>query len=265
MLIPVYSIAKTFSAAAVLALDVRLDSPVGDYIECPPSMRTCTVRSLLNHTSGLPDYGSWPAYREAVAARADAWPVNELLDRAAAEVQSAGQFVYSNVGYTLVRLLLESVTGQPDLHSALQRTVFPKLDMHDVSPLRSRTDWAHATPSSTADYDPNWVFTGTFLASPATIETGFCNVLRGELFDPMQLLDVVPVSAPGHVLAEPGYGLGVMTSGNPPRIVAHGGGGPGFTVVAVANRDGSQAAVEWAAAEVSDQPLFRAALDRLSA
>ena len=268
MLTPVFSIAKTFTAAAVLTADIRLDAQVGEYVECPREMRASTVRSLLNHTSGLPDYGNWPDYRDAVAARQDAWTVNELLDRAAAKLKPAGQFAYSNVGYTLVRLLLQNVTGQPDLFSALQRTVFSRLDMHDVSPLRSRADWAGVTPSSVldlADYDPDWVFPGTFLASPEAIETGFRQLFRGALFDPMLLLDVVPVSAPGHVFTEPGYGLGVMASGNPPRIVGHGGGGPGFTIVAVATRDGAHAAVEWAASEVSDQPLFQAALERLSA
>ena len=266
MLIPVYSIAKSFTAAAVITTGISLDSAVGDYLDCPATTKGLSVRSLLNHTSGLPDYGAWPEYRAAVAAREVAWTADEFLDRARKMPLQPGPFAYSNIGYGLVRLLLQQVTNQPDLFKVLQHTLFAELGMHEVAPLLTTSDWLRAAPSTSdvSDYDPGWVFTGTFLASVESIETGYCSLLRGELFDPALLLDVVHVDAPGHVMQEPGYGLGLMASGRPPQVVGHGGGGPGYTIAALVKRDGSAAAVEWAPAEVSDQPLFRAALDRLS-
>ena len=266
MLVPAYSVAKPFTVAGLFAAGADPERSIGDYLECPTTMQRLTLRALMMHRSGLPDYGGWPEYRQAVTARADAWSTEELLERAAAFPLEPGDFRYSNVGYTLLRLALQELTGTDDLFSALAVAVFPQLGMRDVAPLRSRADWEAAAPSVIDDlraYDPGWVYPGTFLAAPTALETGLRALLQGRLVAPEALLDTTPVDVPGHVLAEPGYGLGLMTSGRPPRYAGHGGGGPGFTLVALATRDGATAAVEWIGDEVSDQPLFRAALARI--
>ena len=266
MLLPAYSIAKPFTVAGLLAAGVRLEDSIGNYVDCPISMRSLRVDALMRHRSGLPDYGGWTDYRTAVANREDAWPDEAMLARTAGLIQEPGEFRYSNIGYMLLRQALQQLTSTTDLFSALNTVVFPALDMHDVAPLNTRADWARAMGSHVADvaqYDPRWVYTGTFLASPEALETGLRNLLQGRLFDPEPMLQSIAVDAPGHVLQKPGYALGVMTSGMPPRFVGHGGGGPGFTLVALATSDGAKAAVEWANDEVSDQPLFAAALARL--
>jgi hypothetical protein len=66
------------------------------------------------------------------------------------------------------------------------------------------------------------------------------------------------VRAPGHPFAGPGYGLGLMTDGTPPVLAGHGGGGPGFTLFALARVDGSAAHVEVVADEVGDASLIAA-------
>jgi CubicO group peptidase (beta-lactamase class C family) len=40
-----------------------------------------TLRQLLQHQSGLADYGDLAAYHEAVARGDEPWPVSELLER----------------------------------------------------------------------------------------------------------------------------------------------------------------------------------------
>ena len=267
MLIPAYSIAKPFTVAGLLAAAVALDGSIGDYVDCPSPIRPLRIIDIMRHRSGLPDYGAWTDYRAAVANREDAWPDDALLARAAALLQEPGEFRYSNIGYMLLRQALQRLTSTTDLFSALHATIFPALEMHDVAPLRTRTDWENSVESVVADvaqYDPGWVYTGTFLATPDALEIGLRKLLQGRLFDPEPMLQTIAVDAPGHVLQEPGYALGLMTSGMPPRIVGHGGGGPGFTLAALAKIDGGAAAVQWANDEVSDQPLFAAALARIT-
>ena len=115
------SVTKQFTAVAVMLLvrDGKLrykDSLTDIFPEFPEYGRAITVRHLLNHTSGLPDYEDLmpPADPTLPIERAqikDAG-VLELLKR-----QSSGKFVpgakwaYSNSGYVLLGLIVEKTSG----------------------------------------------------------------------------------------------------------------------------------------------------------
>lgn len=63
-----------------------------------------TLRQLLNHTAGLPDYSALASYSKAVAADEEPWPPGKLLSEALAqgELFAPGEgWSYSNVGYLL--------------------------------------------------------------------------------------------------------------------------------------------------------------------
>jgi D-alanyl-D-alanine carboxypeptidase len=72
---PYWSFTKTVIAICalklcedgVIDLDARLDD------------ENYTLRQLLNHTAGLPDYGALPEYRRGVAADETPWPREKLL------------------------------------------------------------------------------------------------------------------------------------------------------------------------------------------
>src|SRR5260370_26763675 len=90
------------SAALVLVRDGRLT------LDCPVRDRPFTLRQLLQHQSGLVDYGGLAAYHEAVARGGEPWPVSELLRRTDARRLRYGPgpgWGYSNVGYLMVREL----------------------------------------------------------------------------------------------------------------------------------------------------------------
>jgi D-alanyl-D-alanine carboxypeptidase len=253
---PIYSVTKTAVAAAVLLLvrdgAVELDS----------------VRRLLDHTSGVRDYGSLPEYHEAVRTRpGSAWDDDEFLARtdAAGSLFEPGQgWAYSNTGYLLLRRLL-------DEHGGLA-AFLPRLGLADATVAESTDDLEVAVPAPSAllldrvgdvrgVYDPRWVGHRTLVARAEDI-VGFWRNLPVEMLDPRTFVPI-GVDAPGFV--RPSYGLGVMADHEHPlgTLVGHGGGGPGYATAVFALPSADAVAIVLAADE--RYPAQRAALELLTA
>jgi CubicO group peptidase (beta-lactamase class C family) len=116
------SIAKTFTAAAVLRLEqdgrLHVGDPISRYLpDVPPSRRGLTIRELLTHTAGLPQ--SFDSDLERVG-RAEA--VRRIL---AAPGPRPGRFAYSNAGYTLLAAIVERVSGMPFTEFVRRRLLLP--------------------------------------------------------------------------------------------------------------------------------------------
>jgi CubicO group peptidase (beta-lactamase class C family) len=223
--VPWWSFGKTVIAAAALALvrDGRLvlDERLPD--------RPYTLRQLLQHRAGLTEYGRLPAYREAVARNDDAWPAAEMLARMAADrlIHEPGKgWDYSNIGYYVVRRLIEQATDR-DLGDALDRLVMKPLD---IAGVRFAADRAHHSP----DYDPRWVYHGLLVGPLASAALLLQRLMGGDLLPPPLLsamCDRYLVGGPiaGRAWKTPSYGLGLMigeTTGGE-LIAGHTGGGPG--------------------------------------
>jgi CubicO group peptidase (beta-lactamase class C family) len=114
------SIAKQFTAAAVLLLaqqgKLSLDDPVRKYIpEVPDYGTPITIRHLINHTSGLRDWGSvasiagWPrTTREYTHAN-----VLEIISKQRALNYPPGaEYSYTNTGFNLAAILVSRVSGE---------------------------------------------------------------------------------------------------------------------------------------------------------
>ena len=114
------SIAKQFTAAAVLLLaqqgKLSLDDPVRKYIpEVPDYGIPVTIRHLINHTSGLRDWGNieaiagWPrTTREYTHAH-----VLEIVSRQRVLNYPPGaEYSYTNTGFNLAAILVSRVTGE---------------------------------------------------------------------------------------------------------------------------------------------------------
>jgi CubicO group peptidase (beta-lactamase class C family) len=56
-LFPIASLTKQFTAAAIMMLQEKgklsIEDKIGDYIDVPPFMQLVTIKSLMNHTSGI--------------------------------------------------------------------------------------------------------------------------------------------------------------------------------------------------------------------
>ena len=116
------SVTKLLLATGVLRLvtegRINLDVPASRYLpdlfpgEPPAGFASVTVRHLLDHTAGLNDAHLWQLFSEqadpdAPLSAAFRMPETQLRIRS----EPGSQFSYSNMGYTLLGMIVESVTG----------------------------------------------------------------------------------------------------------------------------------------------------------
>jgi CubicO group peptidase (beta-lactamase class C family) len=230
--VPWWSFTKTVIALAALAI-VR-DGRMG--LDTVVPGRSYTLRQLLQHRAGLPDYSELGTYHEAVARDAEPWPVPVLLERVDAKRlrYPPGQgWRYSNVGYLFVADLIREATGD-ELATALDRVVLSPLGISRVRLARSRADLAGIALGETDSYHPGWVYHG-LLVGPLKAAADLLHRAMTEDFLPPDLLCEMrrPHRLGGPVLGRPwttpGYGLGLMTGGTRYgwQVEGHTGGGPG--------------------------------------
>lgn len=140
------SVSKQFTAMLAMMLheEGRLDydTPVVRFLpELSRFGGRMTVRHLLTHTAGLPDYyeplariggaGGWVSNREALAF---------LARQGDALFPPGDRFQYSDAGYEMLALVLEKAAGQP-FADLVRRKIFEPLGMRDTR-LRDRPDVA---------------------------------------------------------------------------------------------------------------------------
>ncbi len=135
------SLTKTVLATGVLRLAtdgrIDLDAPVLRYVpalfaaEPPPGFAGVTVRHLLDHTAGLNDAHLWQMFSERAdpdAPLAAALPDPALQLRVRS--RPGARFSYSNLGYTLMGMVIESIVGYR-YETYLDEHVLAPLGMHD--------------------------------------------------------------------------------------------------------------------------------------
>ena len=129
---PLASLSKQFTATAVMLLAaegrLRYDDEIAARLPgLPAYARGVTVRHLLNHTSGLPDYERFVPDTQTAQLR-DA-EVPALLARDTALKFAPGtRYAYSNTGYVLLALLVERASGRR-YADFLRERVFAPLGM----------------------------------------------------------------------------------------------------------------------------------------
>lgn len=126
------SISKQFTAMAVMLLardgKLRYDQRVREILpELPGAAQGVTVRHLLNHTAGLPDYEDLIPDSQA-AQVGDRDVLGLLAHKDTLYFPPGSAYRYSNSGYVLLGLLVERVSGVrfPDF---LRARIFAPLGM----------------------------------------------------------------------------------------------------------------------------------------
>ena len=153
------SVAKQFTAAAmvVLAQDGKLsiDDPVRKYVpELPEYDKPITIRHLLNHTSGLRDWGSVMALTGA--GRGDRVVTQDIaLDvivrQKGLDFTPGAEYSYSNSGYQLAAIIVERVSGKK-FGEFTQERLFKPIGMTKSS---WRDDYQRLVPGRAQAYSRN--------------------------------------------------------------------------------------------------------------
>ena len=164
------SVGKMFTSAAVMTEvergTIRLDDPISKYLPAvPAAWRPITIRHLLTHTSGIPNFESgFDLHRD--------YSDDELLKHSYTlplEFKPGARWNYSNTGYVLLGFILHNATGKTYL-DILDTRVFKPLGMKtargisdaDIVPNRAagyemhdgelkNQDWVSPTMNITAD------------------------------------------------------------------------------------------------------------------
>ncbi len=139
------SVSKTMTAAVVLQLvgegHLSLDQAVAPLLPAYGLDARITVRMLLDHTSGLPDYFMNPKINKPLLARPDAaWTPERAWSYVLPKRPVPGTvWHYSNSNYLLLGELVEAVTG---------RSLAVEVRSRLLDPLGLRAAWYQAVEES---------------------------------------------------------------------------------------------------------------------
>jgi CubicO group peptidase (beta-lactamase class C family) len=139
------SITKTITAAAIALLAkqgrLMLTDRIGKYLPGFVGGDSITITNLLEHSSGLKDYYSWPTY---ASGRTEPISPNEFLSAVQAQpldFSPGTRSAYSNSGYFVLAAIVARVSGMP-YAEFIERNLFRPLhmaesgDLHDAVPVR---------------------------------------------------------------------------------------------------------------------------------
>ena len=130
------SVSKQFTAAAILLLQERgklsLDAPVKTWLaDAPAAWDKVTVRHLLGHTSGIPNFTSFDDYGKTKTLPATLDSLTARFRAKPLEFQPGEKFAYSNSGYILLTAIVEKASGQT-YATFLADNIFKPLGMADT-------------------------------------------------------------------------------------------------------------------------------------
>ncbi|XVU23264.1 serine hydrolase domain-containing protein [Actinoplanes sp. CA-054009] len=248
------SISKTFLATTVLQLSgerrLDLDAPIGRYLPrlVPADVgRRVTLRTLLNHTSGIGDYDT-----EIIETAEDIVTLCETIYRPeqlariglAAAPTEPGVYSYSNTNYVLAGLIVEKVTGH-SYRSEITKRVLKPLGLRDTyfegaDPLirgphmHAYVPWYEGELRDFTRCNMTWGWAaGEIVSTASDLNVFYRALLTGKLLKPSLLAQMQTTTGVD------GYGLGLYYVDLPcGRIWGHDGGTVGHVTVSWHSADG---------------------------
>jgi D-alanyl-D-alanine carboxypeptidase len=258
------SITKAFTSAIIMQLvaegKVDLDRAIDGYLPgviagAGGDGTAITVRQLMQHRSGLPEFAGEPGADELVAASENRTitPAQAVAIAMAkpAQFPPGSRFLYTNTNYIVLGMLIEAVTRHSYTDELTTRILGP-LGLEDTY-LPGPGERAIRGPHPTGYQDVHGVVTDVSMIEPsvpwsagALVSTGrdinrfWLSLLDGKVV-PRAQLDEMTTAQPAASEAEGmGYGLGVGSTDLPcgVRYVGHTGGIPGYYTLSGASTEG---------------------------
>lgn len=136
------SFTKQFTATCIMLLvhdgKLHYDDHLTDILpEFPAYGKAITIRNLLNHTSGLPDYedllmAKYPNTSEdKIPQILDAGVLQLLEQQSSGKFPPGSEWQYSNSGYAVLAMVVEKVSGNP-FGQFLHDRIFAPLQMNNT-------------------------------------------------------------------------------------------------------------------------------------
>ncbi|GAA4617606.1 serine hydrolase domain-containing protein [Actinoallomurus liliacearum] len=227
------SMTKTFVATVVLQLvgehRVELDAPVERYL---PGVirgngndgRDITVRQLLQHTSGVPNYLEYLSLQQILDDPLAHHDPQELVDIALAHppLFSPGtDWKYSNTNYLLAGMLIEKVTGHP-YGQEIDRRIIRRLGLRDTSVPGDETGIPGTHPRGYVKPGPSGLLdvtefnpsiagaSGAMISSGADLDRFLGALVKGRLLRPAELRAMMTTRPTGDSSGR-AYGLGLQS------------------------------------------------------
>jgi D-alanyl-D-alanine carboxypeptidase len=234
-----------------------------------------TVRQLLNHTSGVPDYVAEPLVQlyTSPQGRFRAWRPRELVALVADQpplFPPGTGWSYSNTDYVLAGLVVEAATGTR-LGKELNRRILRPLGLRDTffpvnrPDIPGRNARGYSLPLGQEEgplldftvYNPSLAWAaGNLTSDLGDLARFFRALLGGRLLPPRLLAEMTTPVDTGQGL---GYGLGLVVLETPAgRLIGHDGAIPGFLNVALSTEDGRRQVVVMTNVEFATPAVYEA-------
>ncbi len=251
------SVSKQFTAMVIMICREKgllgFDDPVDKYLDIPyPGI---TIRHLLTHTSGLPDYqtimdGHWD--KSKVAGNPE---ILEYLSRYAPprHFEPGERYEYSNTGYVLLASIAERATGK-DFVALSREWIFKPLRMHstDIRSLEEKASVLNFAAGHLRDSLGNYVNANRFHEADYTVWLGdrkgpgrvsasardlllWDQALYSQKLVKQKTLDeaMVPFVLNGHTRSYYGFGWEIDPKSPFGKMVLHTGDNPGYKTIIV--------------------------------
>ena len=267
MVFDLASVTKQFTASAVMLLKRRgLLSPDDEITKFFPGLPFpgVTVRNLLTHTGGLPDYEEWI---EKTAEAEGNIPGNDIMIRFLMESGEEAEFApgekweYSNTGYCVLAQIIEKVSGVP-FEEFLEQNIFIPAGMTSTKVCHRRKDGIevpnlalgmvyedgrYILPDDSPDPDNNDVVPLDGVNGDGLVHSNIFDLFRwdrvlregsiitleeqAEMYTPTLLNNGEPGLDDDEIGPTCyGYGWDIMNDPEHGLIVAHSGGWPGYSL-----------------------------------
>ena len=250
------SVSKQFTAYTVLKTiknkNERIDNDIRNYLPKFP-YEGITIRSLLTHTSGLPEYFQiidqyWD--KRKIATNRD---VLNLIIKYKPEThfKPNQKWEYSNTGYVLLALLVETITGT-SFDKKMEEQIFKPLNMNNSFIYNRRwkpreiPNYAfgiiynekkeiYELPDNNSEYNAVYYFDG--IQGDGTVNSSILDILKwnNEVMNP-SILDrelIEQMTANTITLKKEiiDYGMGWLINNDldTGKIIFHGGSWPGYS------------------------------------